>query len=293
MNDNVIKASALVAGGVVVGGVGGYFLAMKRLEAKYADLADTEIESVKEQYRRTSVKEKYETPQDVMIEKYGAALSPDIEIEEDPRDVTIPKQEDEPEEVPLENVTQDDIDEVRQMTERVAAGKKLARKLSGVTIGTSEQGYPVASTPIDQSIWDEPQPSHEELQQQLWEEEQVAMRDSMTPYWITVKDFAEGSKGFDQMTLTYYEGDNTLCNEKEEMIDDIDGVIGEINLNYFGRGCKEEHLVYVRNEVISTDFEIIRVEGYYASMVLGLDEDTFQPETRRPRVRKPKDDRDS
>lgn len=287
-NNTIIKASALAVGGVAVGGVGGYFLAMKRLEAKYAALADEEINSVKEQYRRTSIKEKFNSPTDAMIEMYGTALRDDIEIEER----TEAAEESVQEELELDAITPMDVEEVRQMTDRIEAGRKLARTLSGVKIKTSDAGYPVVSK-AEQSIWETPQPSDEELRQDQWEADQIAMRDSMTPYWITVEDYANGSKGFDQMTLTYYEGDNTLCNEKEEMIDDIDGVIGEINLNYFGRGCKEEHLVYVRNEVISTDFEIIRVEGYYAALVLGLDEDTFEPETRRPRVRKPRDDRDS
>lgn len=72
-------------------------------------------------------------------------------------------------------------------------------------------------------------------------------------YTISPDDFIE-MNGYDKVTLTYYSGDLTLADEFEEVVE-IEDTIGMDNLDYFGK--YEEGTLYVRNEKVSTDYEVI------------------------------------
>lgn len=75
------------------------------------------------------------------------------------------------------------------------------------------------------------------------------------PYTISPDQFVNEEPYFDKITLEYFD-DGTLCSEiTDEIIDDISGTVGTESLNKFGE--YEEDVVYVRNERLSTDYEII------------------------------------
>ena len=67
----------------------------------------------------------------------------------------------------------------------------------------------------------------------------------------------------------YYEGDGTLCKDDDELIDDVNGLVGDANLLKFGLGSQDKDVVYVRNEKWNCDFEITRVKGSYGEIVHG------------------------
>ena len=54
------------------------------------------------------------------------------------------------------------------------------------------------------------------------------------------------------------------------MIDDINGTVGQDNMKRFGHGCDDPNVVFIRNEKLATDFEVLRHNGSYAEEVLGL-----------------------
>jgi hypothetical protein len=95
--------------------------------------------------------------------------------------------------------------------------------------------------------------------------------DPEQPYIISQEDYMQGEPDFQQATLTYYELDKILTDEREDRIDDINTTVGEQNIQ-FGVGSSDENVVHVRNVRLRMDFEIIRSEGAYAKEVLGLDE---------------------
>lgn len=73
------------------------------------------------------------------------------------------------------------------------------------------------------------------------------------PYVISPYDFDE--IGFRTMELTYYE-DGILEDENHEIVTDVDELLGEGSLNTFGD--YEEDSVFVRNEKLGIDFQILR-----------------------------------
>lgn len=73
------------------------------------------------------------------------------------------------------------------------------------------------------------------------------------PYVISPFDFDE--IGFQTMELTYY-ADGVLEDESHEIVTDVDELIGEGSLNTFGE--YEEDAVFVRNERLQIDFQILK-----------------------------------
>lgn len=105
-----------------------------------------------------------------------------------------------------------------------------------------------------------------------------------TPYIISNETFFQNTREYDQSTLTYYEGDDILVDEIDEPIQDPDMVVGEANLSKFGHGSKDNNIVYVRNDVLGLDFEVVRRHGKYAQEVLGYIEHSDKRGPRKFRV---------
>lgn len=74
------------------------------------------------------------------------------------------------------------------------------------------------------------------------------------PYVISPYDFGEIDE-YRKIDLTYY-ADGVLEDEDGEIVTDVDELIGAGSLNTFGD--YEDDAVFVRNERLMTDFEILR-----------------------------------
>lgn len=98
------------------------------------------------------------------------------------------------------------------------------------------------------------------------------------PYVISIQEFSEEKDHFDKITIYYYEDDDTLTDADEEIIADIAGTVGDEALF-----CFDENIdaVYVRNERISTDYEVIRLPKSYSETVLGYNSTNRQAKVRR------------
>jgi len=98
-------------------------------------------------------------------------------------------------------------------------------------------------------------------------------RDSIEfPYTIPTQSFVDEFPEFAKITLTYYDEDDTLADENENPIDNIAQVIGDEALTQFGSNPDDENVIYVRNEVLSIDYEVIRSNLSYKRDVLGFKE---------------------
>lgn len=102
-------------------------------------------------------------------------------------------------------------------------------------------------------------------------EEEMKYRTPDNPYIISQEEFLQAETEFQQTTITYYEGDGTLADERDQEIPFVDPVVGEENLQQFGHGSGDSRVVYIRNERLSTDFEVLKSDGKYAYEVLGLE----------------------
>lgn len=83
------------------------------------------------------------------------------------------------------------------------------------------------------------------------------------PYVIPSEEFGEAD-GYDTISLTYYI-DGYLADDDDEIVEDIDDVIGLESLNHFGD--YEDDSVFVRNDRLMTDYEILLDQRNYLDII--------------------------
>ena len=82
------------------------------------------------------------------------------------------------------------------------------------------------------------------------------------PYVIPPDEFGEHDD-YERESLTYY-ADGVLTDESDNVIDDVDWLIGKDSLDHFGEW--EDDSVFVRNDKLKTDYEILADTREYADI---------------------------
>lgn len=233
-----------ISGGLLVGGAAGYFFAKKQLKSHFAMLANEEITEVKAHYQKLLKTGVYSSPVTLFVEKYGDT------VDGLGYDTEQEKQE------PVEY-----LEESHALTEVPLIEVPL------VTI---------TSTPVRDVM------TRRERENAGYNES-PAIRDPDRPYVISVEEFMEQEDVYDKLTITYFEGDGTLCDERDEVVDDVEGTVGSDSFSQFGFKSDDENVVYVRNERLKTDFEVILDKQKYIEVVVGYHEKDEHVEIRRMR----------
>lgn len=114
-----------------------------------------------------------------------------------------------------------------------------------------------------------------------WHEER-RKRSPLKPYIVHV-DERDAQTAYDSVTYTYYEADDVLSNERDEVIaeGERDKLIGEAHLEKFGHGSGDASIVYIRNDHLEMDFEVVRSPNSYAEEVHGFDPPEIRHSIRR------------
>lgn len=98
-------------------------------------------------------------------------------------------------------------------------------------------------------------------------DEEVPKRGPEVPYILHRDEFFADEKGYDnQTTLTYYQGDDVLCDENDVPIYNPERAVGKL---IFGHGSGDPNVVYVRNEKLEAEYEVLLDQGHYVVEVLG------------------------
>lgn len=150
----------------------------------------------------------------------------------------------------------------QQLQDEIAATKKYYMKMAkkeeyedpvNIAVGiVYAEGYEPKE---EEEVEEDNEPSNEEK--------------GTEPYVITLEAFVANPNEHDQQSITYFEGDDVLIDERNVPIEDIDSYIGLAALDRFGYGSKNPDVVYVRNERISMDLEVTRQSGSYERMFVG------------------------
>lgn len=240
--------------GLVGGGVLGYGIANKRLQAKYEQIAEDEIDEMREHFRRRLVA-KEEKPD---LGKEAAKI-----VEREGYDG------------PAHPVLQEDEDGAVPPEEEEAQDAASA----GFPVPSEEE---VAETVENVFDKDEPQDGG-------WDyEAEIARRRPEFPYVIH-EDERHEKEGYTHTELTYYAGDDVLTDSDDKPIEEIDKVVGAANLEKFGHGSGDKDVVFIRNDALELEVEVQRDEGSYSEVVHGIKHSADPPRRRRARF----DDEDS
>lgn len=102
-----------------------------------------------------------------------------------------------------------------------------------------------------------------------WDYElEVTTRTEQRPYVLHKDEFYADEKDYEQVTLTYYAGDNIMTTDDDQIVYNHEDQTGPMR---FGHGSGDMKVFYVRNDKNKAEYEIIRHEGRYSEEVLGLE----------------------
>jgi hypothetical protein len=91
--------------------------------------------------------------------------------------------------------------------------------------------------------------------------EEMNAKKEKHPYVIPPEQYGERD-GYDVESLNYY-ADGVLTDDWDNVIEDVEGVVGKESLEHFGE--YEDDSVFVRNERLKTDYEILRDNRTFGS----------------------------
>lgn len=170
--------------------------------------------------------------------------------------------------------------------EEIADVKKRQRQDSGtvkmdLAAGSDFTNEGIRTTRVsyqESNVAEKPDPSElvkkynggEEPEEDLNDDEddegsyQVDFSEPKEPYLISEDEF-ESVNEFEKEDLVYWEADDTLSDSRDEVVDDVIGVVG-----YSLTGFGDDEFIHVRNERLGIDFEIQRMEGSYQENILGI-----------------------
>lgn len=84
----------------------------------------------------------------------------------------------------------------------------------------------------------------------------------------------------DFVTLIFYAGDNTLCDDGEQIVPDVSGTVGFVALERLidGGPGAENGMIFVHNIRTSINYEVVLDAGKYSETVLGMFESRLNKE---------------
>lgn len=75
---------------------------------------------------------------------------------------------------------------------------------------------------------------------------------------------------YGKLDWIYYSEDNSLCDENEELVPDVNAFIGPYALHSFGEDNDDPDIVYIRNNKLGNDYCVTRLHASYSEAVLGI-----------------------
>lgn len=250
MNQTQIRHLLAAGWGLYAGVVAGYFISKRH----HQKIADAEIESVKEVYARR---------QEVVFKQVTEKASPPTKA----------------------------VDLHLEMYDRIAdeydsEGPGVVDPRLSPDALLAQESMEVAETAdMDDAVYVDPEDlesnvEFETLRDGLGNEirtDEIPRRfppttevSSINPYVISVDEFMDDEPKYDKITLTYYDGDDVLADDNDRVIRSLDKIIGDEAITKFGERSGDDHIVYVRNESMQTDYEVTLEERSYQEVVLKI-----------------------
>ena len=254
MDTTVIKKyilpGALATAGMAATFVLGWTLSKKKYEA----LFEAEIESVKDAFKPGRKEGIYATPASAVQALIG-------EEEVDWREVVLSNGRQRVEDLIQSNgygSAEPGLDEEWARQAKALADEERIEDVDHVDIPDAET--------IVQSIWDN---SAAQINPDAILE--MPERDLDKPYVITYDQFMTDDIHEDnKISVLFFEEDGQLVDERETLIPNVEEILGEKNLTHFGLGSNDRNVVYIRNEKLDSDFEVVRDMRSFSEVVLGV-----------------------
>lgn len=230
-----------------VGGTIAYLTTHKALDMKYKEIADAEIHQVREHYQVL----RKEGP--VYSDPVNAYEQIMLERGEDPVDLTKNNYTD-----LLKNLSEGGVPAAEYVS-------KATRDADGDlenAFGDLENAVAIVKSVFDAEEVDDP---GEEVHGKYV---RVNLNEEKDIYVISQPTFFANESDMTQTTISYFAEDDVYADEDDNVIDIVDLLIGTEATPY-GYMSNGEDLVYIRNEALEVEYEVVRSHGSYQDEVLG------------------------
>jgi hypothetical protein len=245
LNKGVLVGSCASVLTLAAGSVAGYYLAKHRLEDKYKIEAEKEIAEARRFYNVLHKKNGYQTPEEAASELH---------------------------------IFDQAMGAMRQYQGRTDEHEVIENHPVPVEEKVQDQHYEDPNY-MDRNVFE----GNEVQTNETWHAF-IDSRDERWPYIISKEEFFQGEKNYSQVTLTYFAGDKVLADERDQYVDTVDDTVGLDNLDRFGYWSEDPRSVYIRNDRLTCDFEVLLSDGKYSIEVMGLDDEPVSESTRQMRV---------
>lgn len=272
----VVNGILLFAAGAGLGYGIGYLATKKRLEA----YIDQEIQSVKDTYAPFRKEGVFATPESAV-----SALIPDVEdpiyrqviSEEGYGDILENAEPDDSE----ESEDEDDFPGNPEDSEEDETVPELEHHNVWKEHGPKHADEDEESETIEGEIVGD---DEDDTEPEILEVMRIFPRDPDHPYIISEHQFMDdGMHPDDKMDLLYFEEDDTLTDDHEHILNNVEYLVGINNLHQFGVGSGDRRKLYIRNEKTGADYEVIKDERSYTEAVLGVSQSPAKSRTLRMR----------
>lgn len=246
--DKRVLVASLVSG--IVGAVAGGAITYLTVKKTFEERAQRDIDDVKASYA-----ERFEGKK--VVNTYGNMPGP-----AEPGDVVR---------TPVGNISREEMRQAQEFVQKL--GYATVPPETNAEEAPSDEKLDVTVN-IYNRVPDE-NPGEEVESPLLIGYDREALRAAHKPYLISHEEFHNTETEWDKMSIMYYEEDDVLTDEKDKPVDDIEYLIGEKHLDFFGlRSGGDKNQVFIRNPQISSDFEVTRHAGSYTETVLGIPKDS-------------------
>jgi len=218
----------------------------KLIENRYAELAQAEIDSVREMYEKRIARECEKENNTIRIVNTEALVEKKDFVHVDHERGLIN---------PSKNLTRSSLED--NPYEKAKRNYNLVPKKEEVFDGEPEEDDE------DEEEDDEPRDAAGYSEQDMMDLTKI---NRTMPYVIDDREFSEEFDHHDKISLYYYKLDDVLCEENEEIIQEIESTIGYDSLHVLDM----QTTVWVRNEPLRIDYEIMALNKSYAETVMGI-----------------------
>lgn len=163
-----------------------------------------------------------------------------------------------------ELIAQEEIDSVKEAFAKKMPPETVEKKeepKTAVDISRETDSLSKYSKVLDKNRYthysknEDPEPPAESMD--------ISERAKAVPYVIPPENFGE-FETYDCVGFTYY-ADGVLADDGDEKVEDIEGTVGSESLNHFGEYGDDS--VYVRNDRLKIDYEILKDERTYEELL--------------------------
>ena len=241
--------------GLLAGSFVGYFVGRQTTKDFYEQLAEEEIESVKKSF------EKYRQ----MIKEEKSPTNTDDATDDAKTEVNFTQK--------TKYVVTNNNPLVRPSLERNPVER--AKREYHLCATRNKENIPLDEENVETE--DEETLPEEDDELAVTGEEVVATHPSINGvYCISSDEYEYDCPDYDKLSLYYYVVDDVLCDDKDEIIDDIEDYICYEALDMLSM----QTTVWVRNEKLRTDFEVISINKSYAEANFKIKNENLTPRER-------------